>query len=79
MGGGSGDCINSVRENCLNFYKNSVEDMRKRFLEHEDFLKRLIFIDPAIALNSDKFNQFPDLNHLLQFFPFLNANFLATE
>jgi len=40
MGGESDDCINSVRENCLNFYMNSVENMRKRFLEHEDFLKR---------------------------------------
>jgi len=71
--------INVIRKNCLKFYVHSVEEMRKRFLEHGDFLKLLIFVEPTIALNPETRNSFTDLSNVQIYFPFINIYSLAAE
>jgi len=71
--------INVIRENCLKFYVHSVEEIRKRFLEHEEFLKLLIFVEPTIVLNPETRNSFTNLSNVQIYFPFVDIYSLAAE
>jgi len=53
--------------------------MRKRFLEHGDFLKLLIFVELTIVLNPETRNSFTDLSNVQIYFPFVNIYSLTAE
>ena len=66
-------------KNCQNFYISSFEYMRKKLLENDNLLKKLVFIEPEIALSLGKRKDFPDLVDLCDYFPFIDEVLLAFE
>ncbi|KAL7299359.1 hypothetical protein TKK_0007929 [Trichogramma kaykai] len=74
------DSLSSVRVNCLNFYKQALNGMRVKLLEHRDLLSSLVFLEPKNALDSEKREEIADLSGLCKsFFPFLDLESIAFE
>ncbi|KAJ8684543.1 hypothetical protein QAD02_020335 [Eretmocerus hayati] len=70
--------VSKVRENCSNFFVTAITEMRKRLLEHRDFLGKLIFLEPTYALNDDR-----QLDMMLAlcrtYFPRINVDIFIVE
>ncbi|KAL7302058.1 hypothetical protein TKK_0005291 [Trichogramma kaykai] len=67
------ESLSSVRDNCLNFYKQALKGMRIKLLEHRNLLSSLVFLEPKYALDSEKREEIANLSGLCnEFFPFID-------
>ena len=59
------------------YYFSSAHE--KKILGDDDLFKKLVFVEPKIALSKESRQMYPDLADVSTFFPFINIYSLASE
>ena len=79
QGSYAGWTVTAVLKTCQNFYIIYLVNMKKRFLEHNDLFKKLVFLEPKIVLSLEKRQIYPDLADVSTFLPLIDEYALASE
>lgn len=70
------DIVNNIRENCLQFYVITAEEICKRLLINDKFLSKLKVFEANLTLfDSDRENSFNDVSFIAETFGGFDQNY----